>query len=161
MTEREFEAFVRENRRRLESAAVAFPCCREDAQDLVSQCLARLWTVRLRVYGDPYNFAFRMLFRLFLNMLRAKRKRVQACSIDDEIREGLTGADCIEGRAIDLFSMEDHLPAGLQDWEAAVLILDAHGYGSTDTDIHVKTFRSRLHRARRKARLLLLAGEAR
>jgi len=77
----EFEKFATAIRPRLASRAVAVTGDMAVAEDLVQNCLLKLWTIResLDDYSSPEALAMTIVHRMALNWLRDRKQHVELC----------------------------------------------------------------------------------
>ena len=161
MTDLEFEEFARVARRRLRSYVISRGTSYEDASDMVSEALVRIWKHRDEIVGDAYNYACRVCSRLIVDALRSRGRRPLVYSVEDlEIGEGLELYDCVDGNnPVPFNEPEFYLPEGLSHADKELLCAWANGMGQAEIGKRLGEFegtiRSKMYRARRRARTLI------
>lgn len=152
---------------------------RTDAEDLTQEAFFRAY----RAFGDfegdrPFeNWIFRIVNRLFLDLIRTKSRRVQTVSYDAPVRTD-KGEDLYSVEAADqnpspeqemLYdTMSEELEAALlklkPEQRLLVLLADVEGMPYVEiaqvVGVPVGTVRSRLHRAHKALRQHLLQAKA-
>jgi RNA polymerase sigma-70 factor (ECF subfamily) len=153
---------------------------RSDAEDLTQEAFFRAY----RAFGDfegdrPFeNWIFRIVNRLFLDLMRTRGRRVQTVSYDAPVRTD-RGEDMYSVEAADTHlspeqqmlqdSMSEELEAALlklkPEQRLLVLLADVEGMPYSEiaqvVGVPVGTVRSRLHRAHKALRQHLQPPKAR
>ncbi|RYG48310.1 sigma-70 family RNA polymerase sigma factor [bacterium] len=170
--EARFNELMSESYRKVYNMAYRLAGNRTDAEDLTQEAFYRAYRSYSDYEGDrPFeNWIFRIVTRLFLDLLRNRRRRVRAVSYDNPIGVGGGGEDNL------YFDMPDHSPNPEQqmlegtfseDLQRAmnslspeqrllVTLADIEGVPYKDIaemlDKPVGTIRSRLHRTHKLIR---------
>lgn len=147
---------------------------RNDAEDLTQDAFYRAYRSFRDFEGDrPFeNWIFRIVTRLFLDLMRSRRRRIQAVSYDAPIRAdgaddtiSLDIADAKAGPEAQFMSdaMSEGVEAALArlkpEHRTLVLLADVEGMPYQEIaetlGVPVGTVRSRLHRAHKQLRAFL------
>jgi RNA polymerase sigma-70 factor (ECF subfamily) len=178
--ERTFRDLTSQSYKKVYNLAYRLSGDRADAEDLTQEAFFRAYRSFEKYEGDkPFeNWIFRILNRLFLDMLRNRRRRVQSVSYDNPLRTDATD-DEMHLQAADhgpnpeeellLGAVNEDLAAALRtlkrEQRALVLMADVEQMAYQDIadalGIPVGTVRSRLHRAHKKLRAALEAAQPR
>lgn len=84
MQAKDFEIFVKQIRQKLSARAMSVVADTDTAEDIVQDCLLKLWTMRERLdeYSSPEALAMTMVHHMAINSIRDKRP-------DSELRDDL------------------------------------------------------------------------
>lgn len=148
-----------------------------DAEDLLQDLLLRLHdrADEIAALDRPDIWLARVLYRLYVDEYRRSRLRPspaaeyrigEAGDEDDPVTGAAAAPDLepetLAQRAFETARLQRALDALPEDQRAVVLLHDVEGYRLTELtgvlDIPVGTLKSRLHRARRRLRELLVEG---
>ena len=149
----EFEKFAADVRPRLTARAAGLVGDSEAAQDVVQDCLIKLWDIRdtLDEYSSPEALALTIVHRMSLNQLRSRKGNVEIC--DDVM---VSAEPSPEDRAIDEEGRltAERLMAMLPDAQQAIIRMRhvdglsnseiAAIIGSTDGAVRTALSRARL-----------------
>ncbi|MGH9804750.1 MAG: RNA polymerase sigma factor [Candidatus Acidiferrales bacterium] len=153
-TELDFAALLAENQRRVFQIALSVLGVPADAEEVAQEAFLRAHG-RLSSLRDPARFrawVSRISFRLALNRLRARRRRIARESAWQAERPAISGRRATDPVFLERLRAEiDLLPVKLRLvlLLAAVAGMDA-GEVAAVLDIPVGTVRSRLHAARKR-----------
>lgn len=168
-----FNELMRGNYKKVYNAAYRLAGNRLDAEDLTQEAFYRAYRSFDDFEGDrPFeNWILRIVSRLFLDMLRAKRRRIQSISFDAPL--GTDSGETIyfdkaddrpnPEKALLEGHLSEDLSAALQaltpDQRELLLMADVEGLAYQDIADRlgkpVGTIRSRLHRIHRQLRMKL------
>lgn len=148
-----------------------------DAEDLLQELLLRLHDREVDVAGldRPATWLSRVLYRLYVDEYRRTRLRPDPAADhrhgnpgdeDDPVTSAEAGPELdpetLAERAHDANRLQRALDALPEDQRAVVVLHDVEGYRLTEISelvgTPVGTLKSRLHRARRQLRALLVEG---
>ncbi|HRJ27000.1 MAG TPA: sigma-70 family RNA polymerase sigma factor [Fimbriimonadaceae bacterium] len=169
-----FDRLMKQSYKKVYSLAYRLSGNRVDAEDLTQEAFFRAYRGFREFEGDrPFeNWIFRILTRLFLDLVRSRKRRIQAMSFDAPLRvdggDDSVGLDVADRRmnAEDVIMqsavsepLEQALNQLKPDQRALVLLADVEGVPYNDIaamfGIPVGTVRSRLHRAHKQLRATL------
>jgi len=174
-----FRGLMNETYKKVYNLAYRLSGDRSDAEDLTQEAFFRAYRSFDSYEGDkPFeNWIFRIVTRLYLDLIRSRKRRVQALSYDAPISNDKTD-DQVHLQAQDdnpnpeqaLFmrSVSEDLAAALNalkpDQRTLVLLADVEQIGYQDIaeilGIPMGTVRSRLHRAHKKMKSILESRKA-
>jgi RNA polymerase sigma-70 factor, ECF subfamily len=169
-----FNELMQKSERKVYNLAYRLSMNKQDAEDLTQEAFVRAYRNFNDYEGDrPFeNWIFRIVTRLFLDLKRARRRRIQPTSLDAPIRHGsdeitLDVAD--QGPNAEGIMLESALSEDLEcalnqlkeEQRMLVLLADVeqlpYNEIAESMQIPVGTVRSRLHRAHKKLRETLTA----
>lgn len=168
---------MQETYRKVYNMAFRLSGNRSDAEDLTQEAFFRAYRSFKDYEGDkPFeNWIFRILTRLFLDLLRSRRRRIQAASYDAPLQ---TGEDSVHFEVPDHSAIPDRilfdntysedlqavLSSLSEEQRNLVLLADVEGVPYAEIaqllDKPVGTIRSRLHRTHKLMRSRLEAMKA-
>ncbi len=169
-----FDAYMESTYRKVYNMAFRLSRNRNDAEDLTQETFFRAYRSFDDYEGDrPFeNWIFRILTRLFLDLLRSRRRRVHTVSYDAPITAGddfvrfetadptIDAEDSLVARTLseDLQLVLDSLSP---DQRLLVALADIEGMPYKEIaemlEVPVGTIRSRLHRTHKLMRKRLIA----
>jgi RNA polymerase sigma-70 factor, ECF subfamily len=177
--QRRFDSLMQESYRKVFNMAYRLAGSRTDAEDLTQEAFFRAYRSFLDYEGDrPFeNWIFRIVTRLFLDLLRSRRRRIKPVSFDAPLNHGVgdenlffevpddssnpenkvmsgTFSEDLQ-RAMNSLSPEQRLLVTLADIEEIPYKEIAEMIGKP-----VGTIRSRLHRTHKLIRAKLEQGKA-
>lgn len=180
MNEGAFDEQMRSSYRKVYNLAFRLAGNRSDAEDLCQEAFYRAYRSFDQYQGDkPFeNWIFRIVTRLFLDMVRNRKRRIQAVSYDAPVRADSVENELLIQTADDAPTPEEilmnnnfseQLMAGLDslrpDQKTLIMLADVEMLPYNDIadimQIPVGTVRSRLHRTHRKLRAHMEAAQKR
>lgn len=173
-----FEAHMEHSYRKVYNLAYRLTGNRSDAEDLTQEAFYRAYRAFHEYHGDrPFeNWILRIVTRLYLDLCRSRRRRVQTVSYDARVRSDHAD-DALEVQTADdqpnpeevLLTgtvsepLERALASLKPDQRMLVMMADVEQRPYSEIadilSIPVGTVRSRLHRAHRKLRDAMEAAE--
>lgn len=175
--EARFNELMSQTYRKVYNLAYRLSGNRNDAEDLTQEAFYRAYRSFAEFEGDrPFeNWIFRIVTRLFLDLIRSRRRRIQAVSFDAPLRSEyaddsvhLDIADATPGPEQRLMEteMSEVVEAALArlkpEQRVLVMLADVQGMPYQEiadaVGVPVGTVRSRLHRAHKQLRAFLEAA---
>ncbi|MBL8088101.1 MAG: sigma-70 family RNA polymerase sigma factor [Chthonomonas sp.] len=175
--ERDFPDMMRQSYKKVFNLAYRLSGDRADAEDLTQEAFFRAYRGFDKYEGDrPFeNWIFRIVTRLFLDLVRSRRRRVSTVSYDSPVRADGVDSDLHlqapaygpnPEEALLMNSLDDDLARALEslkpDQRTLVILADVEQMTYQDIaaslGIPVGTVRSRLHRAHKKLKSHLEAA---
>lgn len=172
-----FSGLMQDTYRKVYNMAFRLSGNRSDAEDLTQEAFFRAYRSFKDYEGDkPFeNWIFRILTRLFLDLLRSRRRRIQAASYDaplptgeDSVHFEVPDTTMMPGRALFDNTYSEDLQTALaslsEEQRNLVLLADVEGVPYAEIaqllGKPVGTIRSRLHRTHKLMRSRLEAIKA-
>jgi RNA polymerase sigma-70 factor (ECF subfamily) len=176
----DFSALMHRSYRKVFNLAYRLTCSRSDAEDLTQEAFFRAYRGFQEYEGDrPFeNWIFRIVTRLFLDLVRSRRRRVQTVSFDAPVRtdageeslavqiaDGAPNPEELLMRQTFSESLQSALEGLRPEQRLLVILADVEGMPYAEiaqvAGVPVGTVRSRLHRAHRKLRQAMEAAQQR